>query len=79
MKTLKTLVLLSTLALFSASCKDNSQPEIKTVEMEQPATASKNQLDPNAVYAKTEFGIEGMTCEMGCAKENCQNGRRKIS
>ena len=68
MKTLKTLVLLSTLALFSVSCKDNAQPEIKTVEMEQPATASKNQLDPNAVYAKTEFGIEGMTCEMGCAK-----------
>ena len=25
-------------------------------------------LDPNANYAKVEFGIEGMTCAVGCAK-----------
>lgn len=68
MKTIKTLVLLTTIALFSVSCKDNTQPEIKTVDMEQPTTASEKQLDPNATYAKAEFGIEGMTCEMGCAK-----------
>lgn len=67
MKTFKTLVLLSTLAFFSVSCKD-AQPEIRTVEMEQPETVSKIQLDPNATYAKAEFGIDGMTCEMGCAK-----------
>ena len=68
MKTLKTLVLLTTLALFSASCKDNAQPEIKTVDMEQPEKSAEKQLDPNATYAKAEFGIEGMTCQMGCAK-----------
>ena len=68
MKTLKTIVLLTTLALFSVSCKDSAQPEIKTVEMEQPTTASQKQLDPNATYAKAEFAIEGMTCQMGCAK-----------
>ena len=68
MKTLKTLVLLTTLTLFSVSCKDQAQPEIKTVEIEQSSTNSKKQLDPNATYAKAEFGIDGMTCEMGCAK-----------
>ena len=68
MKTLKTFVLLFALVLFSVSCKDNAQPEIKTIEMEQPVTASKTQMDPNAIYAKAEFGIEGMTCAMGCAK-----------
>lgn len=67
MKTFKTLVLLTTLALFSVSCKE-AQPEIKTVEMGQAETVSEIQLDPNATYAKAEFGIEGMTCAMGCAK-----------
>lgn len=66
MKTFKTLLLLTTLALFSVSCKD-AQPEVKTVEMDQPEV-STNQLDPNATYAKAEFGIDGMTCAMGCAK-----------
>lgn len=68
MKTFKTLLLLASLALLSVSCKDNAQPEIKTVEMTQPETASEIKLDPNATYAKAEFGIEGMTCVMGCAK-----------
>lgn len=68
MKTFKIFVLLSALALFSVSCKDKAQPEIKTVEMEKPEMASKLRLDPNATYAKAEFGIEGMTCVMGCAK-----------
>ncbi len=67
MKTLKTLLLLTTIALFSVSCKDNAQPEVKTVNMEQPITVSEKQLDPNATYAKAEFGIEGMTCQIGCA------------
>ncbi|MEO8773165.1 MAG: heavy metal-associated domain-containing protein [Gelidibacter sp.] len=68
MKTLKNLILLTTLALFSVSCKNTTQPEIKTVAMEQPTTDSDKQLDPHATYAKAEFGIEGMTCQMGCAK-----------
>jgi mercuric ion binding protein len=68
MKTFKTLVLLTTLALFSVSCNNNVTPEVKTVEMEQSVLSSEKQLDPNATYAKAEFGIEGMTCAMGCAK-----------
>lgn len=68
MKTLNTLVLLTSLAVFSVSCKDNQQPEIKTVDIEHAPMANKQQLDPNANYAKAEFGIEGMTCQMGCAK-----------
>lgn len=68
MKTFKTLVLLTALALFSVGCNNTATPEIKTVEMEQSEIASENQLDPNATYSKAEFGIEGMTCAMGCAK-----------
>ncbi|WP_027127610.1 heavy-metal-associated domain-containing protein [Gelidibacter mesophilus] len=68
MKTFKALILLTTLTLFSVSCKDNAQPEVISVAMEQPVPASEKQLDPNATYAKAEFGIEGMTCAMGCAK-----------
>ncbi|HUH28286.1 heavy metal-associated domain-containing protein [Gelidibacter sp.] len=67
MKPFKTLVLLTALALFSVGCKE-AQPEIKTIDMEQPEMVSEKQLDPNAIYAKAEFGIEGMTCAMGCAK-----------
>ena len=68
MKTLKTFFVLTSLTLALVSCKDNAQPEIKTVEMEQKAVSTNHQLDPNATYAKAEFGIKGMTCEMGCAK-----------
>lgn len=49
------------------SCKDNNEPEIKTVEITQPE-ATDMAYDANATYAKAEFGIEGMTCAMGCAK-----------
>ena len=31
-------------------------------------SSDAKKLDPNATYAKAEFGIEGMTCAMGCAK-----------
>lgn len=68
MKTFKTLVLLICLTVVMVSCKDNAQPEIKTVEVERTNDAPNTQFDPNATYAKAEFGIEGMTCEMGCAK-----------
>lgn len=67
MKTFKTLALLSLLVVFSVSCKE-AQPEVKTVDTAQPETVTENQLDPNATYAKAEFGIDGMTCAMGCAK-----------
>lgn len=50
---------------FVFSCKHEAKAEIKTVET--VAEASKT-LDPNATYAKAEFTIDGMTCEIGCAK-----------
>ncbi|MEZ4793823.1 MAG: heavy metal-associated domain-containing protein [Gelidibacter sp.] len=53
-------------SLFVVACKNETQPEIKTVETEVSSTAKT--LDPNAHYAKAEFSIEGMTCAMGCAK-----------
>ena len=53
------------LTLFLASCKNEAKPEVKTVETE---TAIVKELDPNAKYAKAEFTIDGMTCEIGCAK-----------
>lgn len=66
MKTLKNIALIALTTLSVVACKDESQPEVKTVETEELAVA--NTLDPNATYVKAEFGIEGMTCAMGCAK-----------
>ncbi|HXJ98794.1 MAG TPA: heavy metal-associated domain-containing protein [Gelidibacter sp.] len=68
MKTLKTFALFTVILFFLGSCKNEVQPEIITVDMAQPTTVSEKQLDPSAIYAKVEFGIDGMTCEMGCAK-----------
>lgn len=68
MKTFKSLVLLTFLTGIMMSCKDNTQPEVRTVEVEHTTDTPKATLDPNATYAKAEFGIDGMTCEMGCAK-----------
>lgn len=61
-------ILVVTLIFFTAlACKNESQPELKTVETEINTNAAKT-LDPNATYAKAEFSIDGMTCAMGCAK-----------
>lgn len=49
------------------SCKNNKQPEVKTVAVEYTEEKTEKTLDPNATYAKVEFGIDGMTCAMGCA------------
>ena len=63
MKTIKfTTVILVT--LFAMNCKNKVNPEIKTVEVE---TETIKELDPNAIYAKAEFTIDGMTCAIGCA------------
>ncbi|MBT8259362.1 MAG: cation transporter [Bacteroidia bacterium] len=66
MKTLKNLLVLLIVTTVVFSCKNEAEPEVKTVAVE---TAEKvKELDPNATYAKAEFTIEGMTCAMGCAK-----------
>ena len=59
------IFLIAVFGLF-ISCKNEGQPEVKTVEVE--ATETSKKLNPNATYAKAEFGIDGMTCEIGCAK-----------
>jgi Cu+-exporting ATPase len=71
MKTLKNILVIACISLAVMACKNEAQPEVKTVETEVSAEINTNeakQLDPNATYAKAEFGIEGMTCAMGCAK-----------
>ena len=64
MKALKNIlgVVLLTMVIFA--CKNEAQPEIKTVD----TTADVKALNPDATYAKAEFNIEGMTCDIGCAK-----------
>lgn len=66
MKTLKKFVAFLLLVVAFAACKNNTEPEVKTVETDVAVVAAK--LDPNATYAKAEFTIDGMTCAMGCAK-----------
>ncbi|MUU79859.1 heavy-metal-associated domain-containing protein [Winogradskyella endarachnes] len=68
MNTLKSISLIAIMALVFTSCKNESQPEVKTVDVEVTSKDVATTLDPNATYAKVEFGIEGMTCAMGCAK-----------
>ncbi|WP_299525312.1 heavy-metal-associated domain-containing protein [Winogradskyella sp.] len=66
MKTFKNICIVAITFLAFVSCKNDNQPEVKTVEVASKDVSKT--LDPNATYAKVEFGIEGMTCAMGCAK-----------
>lgn len=68
MKTLKTIITVAILTLVFTSCKNETQPEVKTIDVEVTKKDVTQTLDPNATYAKVEFGIDGMTCAMGCAK-----------
>ena len=68
MNTFKNLFIVVILALVIVACKNDAQPEVKTVDVEVTKKEVSETLDPNASYAKVEFGIEGMTCAMGCAK-----------
>ncbi|WP_036599768.1 heavy metal-associated domain-containing protein [uncultured Olleya sp.] len=69
MKSFKHILVLAIVTVFTFSCKNEAQPEVKTA----PASTStkvetKKAINPNAKLAKAEFKIEGMTCAMGCAK-----------
>ncbi|WP_055434714.1 cation transporter [Lacinutrix algicola] len=69
MKKLKNILAIAIITVAAFSCKNEAQPEVKTVETaETEVKVVKAELDPNATYAKAEFKIEGMTCAMGCAK-----------
>ncbi|TBN03317.1 heavy-metal-associated domain-containing protein [Hyunsoonleella flava] len=64
MKTIKYIIASALCLLLVTSCKNNKEAEVKTVDVE---TTVQKQLDPNATYAKAEFTVKGMTCEIGCA------------
>lgn len=66
MKTLKTIVAIAVLCTALVSCKNDIQPETKTVAIE--TSEAKKEIAANAKIAKAEFTIEGMVCAMGCAK-----------
>ncbi|WP_040279474.1 heavy-metal-associated domain-containing protein [Psychroserpens damuponensis] len=69
MKTLKNILAIALISIAVVACKSEKEPEVKTVETASNInTKTAKKLDPNATYAKAEFGIEGMTCAMGCAK-----------
>ncbi len=68
MNVFKNLCFVALMAFIFTSCKNEAQPEVKTVEAEVSNKDVSKALDPDATYAKVEFGIEGMTCAMGCAK-----------
>lgn len=70
MKTFKNIIVVVLLAVSFIACKNETAPEVVTVENEttEAAEVATSELDPNASYAKAEFTIEGMTCAMGCAK-----------
>jgi len=65
MKIIKNILFVLVITVFAINCKNESKPEVKTVEVE--ANADKA-IDANATYAKAEFTIDGMTCAVGCAK-----------
>jgi len=64
---IKKLLLTVVVLVFSLACKNNAAPEIKTIETDSADLASYK-VDPNVIYTKAEFSIDGMTCEIGCAK-----------
>ncbi|NRD18772.1 heavy-metal-associated domain-containing protein [Winogradskyella eckloniae] len=68
MNTFKRISIIAILTLVITSCKNESKPEVISAGIEVSEKDVAKNLDPNATYAKVEFGIEGMTCAMGCAK-----------
>jgi Cu+-exporting ATPase len=62
---MKTFLSIALLVLIATGCKNNTNPEVKTVEI--GTSSVKKELDPNATYAKTQFTVSGMTCAIGCA------------
>lgn len=68
MNTIKNLFSLVVVMLLIVACKNETEPEVKTVEVNVTSKSVSPTIDENATFAKVEFGVEGMTCAMGCAK-----------
>lgn len=56
------LQLLIVLLVFATACNTTPKPEVKTVSAETPV-----ELSADVAVTKVELGVEGMTCQMGCA------------
>lgn len=67
MKTLKNILAGVMVIALIVSCKNETQPEVKTVETDV-AVKTEKVLNPDATFIKSEFTIDGMTCEIGCAR-----------
>lgn len=68
MNTIKNLFSLVVVMLLIVACKNETELEVKTVEVNVTSKSVSPTIDENATFAKVEFGVEGMTCAMGCAK-----------
>lgn len=68
MKTLKNILAVAIVAIAIISCKNETQPEVKTIDTSPAIAKTEKVLNPDATYIKSEFTIEGMTCEIGCAR-----------
>lgn len=66
MATVKQYLVLIAISLAIVSCKNETTPEIKTVETQ--AETIEQKFNPDAEYIAATFEIEGMACPMGCAK-----------
>lgn len=67
MKTIKYILGLFVISAILVSCKNETSPETKTVEVANEEVKEKV-LNPDANYVAAKFEIEGMMCAMGCAK-----------
>ena len=67
MKTFKNILALVMVMALIISCKNETNPEVKTVEADM-AVKTEKVLNLDANFVKSEFTIDGMTCEIGCAK-----------
>mgnify|MGYP001158216510 FL=1 len=66
MKNFKLALLILLICVAVWSCKNQTEPQLKTVETSE--SLANTQMDSDKVLAKAEFNIEGMTCAIGCAK-----------
>ena len=66
MKILKLVIAIAIFFVTVWSCKNETEPQVKIIEVEE--TTAKSKIADDAILAKAEFNIEGMTCAMGCAK-----------
>jgi Cu+-exporting ATPase len=61
MKNIKNIAFAVVITLFAVSCKKEASPETKEVATAKTEIAAEN-------LETASFTIEGMTCEVGCAK-----------